>query len=148
MCENHQFLFDVDKAYADQLLAAFEASPSHPLRDPEAPRAIGVYALYRGRRRMPVYVGEALGTDGVRGRLRDHRGKIDGRRRIALDEMTCKFLVIRQKWEVARAESVLIENYGPHWNGMPGFAMHVPGGGRPGMPGYINEWERRFPPLR
>lgn len=147
MCNSHRFLFDVDKAYANQLISVFEASPSHPLSDPEAPRSPGVYALYRGRRSKPVYVGEALGAGGVRGRLRDHRRRIEGRRRITLDEMTCRYLIIDRKWEISRAESVLIENYNPQWNGVPAFAMHAPGRGRPGMPDYVNEWDRRFPPL-
>jgi hypothetical protein len=51
-------------------------------------------------------------------------------------------------WEVARAEDALIRHYNPEWNGIPGFSMHVPGRGRPGMPGYVNEWDRRFPPRR
>ena len=32
------------------------------------------------------------------------------------------------------------------WNGIPGFSMHTPGRGRPGMPEYQNEWDKTFPP--
>ena len=63
-------------------------------------------------------------------------------------EITCRFLVIERMWEVARAEDVLIKHYDPEWNGIPGFSMHVPGSGRPGKAGYVNEWDRRFPPTR
>ena len=31
MCDLHVFQFTVDKAYEDQLVAALEASPEHPL---------------------------------------------------------------------------------------------------------------------
>ncbi|GEM_PF-4091679 len=145
MCDQHVFVFDVDKAYADQVVAALEASPSHPLANPEAPRAIGVYALYRGEAAKPVYVGVATGQAGLASRLRDHFNKIRGRTGIAVDEMTCRYLVIRQTWEAARAENAIIERYRPEWNGIPGFSMHVPGVGRPGKTGYVNEWDKRFP---
>ena len=145
MCDQHNFQFDVDKAYAHQVLAVFEASPQHPLLDPQAPRLSGVYALYWKGNEVPVYVGDALGTGGVRGRLRDHRRKVEGREGISVEEMACRFIVIDQKWEVAHAESVLIENFNPEWNGIPGFSMHGPGSCRPGMPGYLNEWDKKFP---
>lgn len=145
MCDQHFFVFDVDKAYADQVVAALEASPAHPIAEPDAPRAIGVYALYRGET-IPVYVGVATGQGGLASRLRDHLRKVSGRVGIAPDEITCRFLVIRQSWEAARAENALIERYKPEWNGIPGFSMHVPGAGRPGKAGYVNEWDRRFPP--
>ena len=29
--------------------------------------------------------------------------------------------------------------------GIAGFSMHSPGWGRPGMPQYVNEWDKRFP---
>ena len=35
MCDRHAFQFDVDKAYQDQLVAALEASPEHPLSRPK-----------------------------------------------------------------------------------------------------------------
>jgi hypothetical protein len=145
MCDLHTFQFDVDKAYADQLLSVFEASPRHPLNQLEAFRVSGVYALYRGCNKVPVYVGQAVGPTGVRGRLRDHIRKIQGRRFINVEDVSYRYLIIERKWEVARAESILIETYNPIWNGIPGFSMHTPGKGCPAMPGYINEWDRRFP---
>ena len=147
MCDLHNFRFDVDKAYADQVLSVFESSPKHQLIQLEAVRESGVYALFENDELMPVYVGQAAGVAGVRGRLRDHMGKIEGRKNIDADEVFFRYLIIDRKWEVARAESILIEAYAPTWNGIPGFSMHVPGKGRPGMPGYVNEWDRQHPKI-
>jgi len=143
MCDRHTFNFDVDKAYEDQLVSVLQDSPEHQLQDPEAPRKSGVYVLYRAG--QAVYVGQARD---LRSRLSDHLKKIVGRKGIATGEVTCRFLTIPRIWEVARAEDILIRRYDPEWNGIPGFSMHVPGRGRPGMPDYVNEWDRRFPPLR
>lgn len=140
MCDRHTFQFDVDKAYEDQLVSVLEASPKHPLSSPEAPRQPGVYVLFRSD--VPVYVGQAKN---LRSRLTDHLKKIENRKGINVREVTCRFLTIDRMWEVARAEDALIRRYNPEWNGIPGFSMHVPGSGRPGLPGYVNEWDRRFP---
>jgi len=142
MCDRHAFRFDVDQAFQDQLVSALETSPEHPLSAPEASRQSGVYVLFRSG--LPVYVGQARN---LRSRLRDHRKKVENRRGITVEEVTWRFLTIERMWEVARAEDALIRRYHPDWNGIPGFSMHVPGGGRPGVPGYTNEWDRRFPPL-
>src|SRR3990172_6887021 len=143
MCNRHAFDFDADKAYEDQLVSVLDASPNHPLTAPEAPQQPGVYVLFcKG---SPVYVGQAVK---LRGRLSDHRKKTENRQRISPDEISCRFLTIPTMWEVARAEDALIRHYNPEWNGIPGFSMHVAGRGRPGMPGYVNEWDRRFPPLK
>jgi len=143
MCDLHSFQFDVDKAYEDQLVSALETSPEHPLSAPEAPLQPGVYVLFRGG--SPVYVGQARS---LRSRLRDHLKKIVNREGITVEEVSCRFLTIGKMWEVARAEDALIRRYEPEWNGISGFSMHVPGRGRPGIPGYANEWDRRFPPLK
>lgn len=141
MCDKHQFVFDVDKAYEDQLTATLEHSPTHPLIEPEAPLTHGVYVLYHAA--SAVYVGQARN---LRTRLRDHRRKIENRDGIDVSEVSCRFLTMAQLWEVARAEDIVIRRYNPEWNGIAGFSMHVPGRGRPGMPGYANEWDRRYPP--
>lgn len=141
MCNRHAFHFDVDKAYEDQLLSVLETSPEHPLSEPEAPSQHGVYVLLRSG--LPVYVGQAKT---LRSRLNDHSKKIENRKGITVREVTCRFLTITRMWEVARAEDALIRRYNPEWNGIPGFSMHIPGRGRPGMPGYVNEWDKRFPP--
>ena len=145
MCDEHGFMFDVDKAFADQLVSILEASPEHPLEIHQSSRKIGIYVLYHKRSQNPVYVGQAVGTGGVAQRLNDHCKKIAGRIGISCDYMTCRYLYILQRWEVSRAEEALINKYKPEWNGVPGFSMHVPGKGRPGMPDYINEWDKLFP---
>jgi hypothetical protein len=141
MCDRHSFQFDVDKAYEDQLVSVLEASPEHPLSAPEAPRQPGIYVLFR--RGLPVYVGQARE---LRSRLNDHLKKVENRKGISAREITCRFLTIDRMWEVARVEDALIRRYNPEWNGISGFSMHVPGRGRPGMPGYVNEWDKQFPP--
>jgi hypothetical protein len=135
MCDKHTFRFDVDKAYDHQLVSALESSPEHPLSAPEASLESGVYVLIRGG--VAVYVGQAYK---LRSRLRDHLKKIQNRSGITSGEITCRFLTIERMWEVARAEDALIRHYSPEWNGIPGFSMHVPG--------YVNEWDRRFPPQK
>lgn len=141
MCDRHEFHFDVDKAYEDQLVSILEASPEHPLSAPEAPRQPGVFVLFRSS--VPLYVGKAKD---LRSRLNDHFRRTANRKGINVHEVTCRFLTIERMWEVARAEDALIRRYNPGWNGIPGFSMHVPGRGRPGMPGYVNEWDKQFPP--
>ena len=143
MCDLHSFRFDVDKAYAHQLIEALEASPEHPLSAPQSPRESGLYVLYRAG--VVVYVGQAKYLSV---RTKDHLKKIDNRNGISVTEMTCRFLTIERMWEVARAEDALIRHYDPEWNGIPGFSMHIPGTGRPGKAGYVNEWDKRFPPTR
>lgn len=147
MCDKHGFVFDVDKAYADQLVNALEDSPVHPLAASEAPSTMGVYALYLDRNPRPVYVGKAdSARDGaLRRRLREHTVKIHGRQNIDLGKVSCRYLTIAQRWEVARAEDALIKHYDPSWNEVKGFGRHVPGVGRPGKPGYVNQWDTMFP---
>ena len=142
MCEQHNFTFDVDRAYEDQLAAVLEASPTHPIDAPQAPQTFGVYVLYWDG--VTVYVGQARN---LRNRLRDHLRKIQGRQGINVADVTCKYLTIARLWEVARAEDVLITRFEPEWNGIPGFSSHAPGRGRPGMAGYVNQWDQRFPPI-
>ena len=118
MCDAHEFVFDVDSAFADQLVAKMEASPEHPLTAPEAPRKFGVYVLYQHQN--PVYVGQAVGSGGIASRLRDHSKKVQSRRVVSLDDMSYRFLVIARKWEVIRARDALIRRFSPEWSGMAG----------------------------
>ena len=142
MCEQHNFIFDVDRAYEDQLTSVLESSPTHSIELPDAPQIFGVYVLYWDE--VTVYVGQAKN---LRNRLRDHLRKIQGRQGINASDVTCKYLTIARLWEVARAEYVLIARFNPEWNGIPGFSSHAPGSGRPGRPGYVNQWDQRFPPI-
>ena len=91
MCDRHYFQFDVDKAYEEQLVSALEASPEHPLSAPEASRRPGIYVLFRSS--LAVYVGQARD---LCARLRDHLKKVENRRGITVDEVTCRFLNYRE----------------------------------------------------
>lgn len=140
MCDQHQFVFEFDKAYNHQLIEKFEASPEHPLVVDVAPAAQGVYALYR-RGRL-VYAGKALQTKLAR-RLNEHYRKIESRRNIDVTGMTCRFLVIGGSWFVRAAEDALIQHYAPEWQSS-GFGSHVPGIGRPGV--RRSRWDTEYPP--
>ncbi len=140
MCDKHNFFFEFDKAFTDQLIEKFEASPEHGLSEEVAPPAKGVYALYR--KRQIVYAGKALDTT-LRRRLAEHARKVTSRKNITMKEMTCRFLVIDSDWFVRAGEHALIASYEPAWN-LSGFGSHVPGRGRPGIK--RSKWDTEFPP--
>ncbi len=146
MCEHHKFQFDVDKAFAHQVLTRLLESPVHSLEMPEAPKSHGIYALFANDVNKPVYIGVTLSDEGLRKRLREHWQKVSGRKGLDAKKITCRYLEIDKNWEAVRAEDELIRHFNPEWNGIAGFSMHVPGSGRPGMPGYVNQWDRLFPP--
>jgi len=140
MCDRHSFVFEFDKAYNQQLIEKFEASPDHPLTEDVAPRVKGVYALYyRGEL---VYAGKALETTLGR-RLAEHYKKIASRQNIDTADVTCRFLIIDGSWFVRAAEDALIQHYDPSWQ-RSGFGSHVPGVGRPGV--RTSRWDTEFPP--
>ncbi len=140
MCDKHHFIFEFDKAYNQQLIQKFEASPEHPLTPDVAPPLKGVYALYH--KGELVYAGKALLTTLGR-RMVEHYRKITGRQNIDVPDVTCRFLTIDGDWFVRAAEDALIEYYQPLWQ-KSGFGSHVPGRGRPGI--RISEWDRQYPP--
>jgi hypothetical protein len=140
MCDQHQFVFEFDKAFNQQLIEKFEASPEHPLTPDVAPRMTGVYALYY--RGQLVYAGKALNTTLAR-RLTEHYRKIRGRRSIDASEVSCRFLTIEGDWFVRAAEDALIQHYSPLWQ-KSGFGSHVPGRGRPGV--RKSPWDIQYPP--
>jgi hypothetical protein len=140
MCDQHNFIFEFDKAFTTQLIQKFEASPAHPLTEDIGPPEKGVYALYwKGK---IVYAGKALQTT-LRRRLGEHARKIAGRKKISLAQVACKFLIIESDWFVRAGEHALIESYDPQWN-LSGFGSHVPGRGRPGI--RRSKWDTKFPP--
>lgn len=51
MCENHNFAFDVDQAYEDQLTAVLEASPIHPIELPLKHRGPLVSTCFTGTKK-------------------------------------------------------------------------------------------------
>ena len=139
MCEKHEFFFEFDKAFTQQLIEKFEASPAHALSSDVAPAKKGVYALYM--KGEIIYAGKALQVT-LRRRLAEHAKKIGGRKNIHLKYITCKFLIIDSDWFVRAGEHALIESYKPKWN-LSGFGSHVPGKGRPGIK--VSKWDKEFP---
>ena len=126
MCDKHNFEFEFDKAFIDQLISKLENSPIHALETNIAPPKKGVYALYWNGKL--VYTGIALHTK-LQRRLNEHAKKISGRKDISLGQMKCRFLTIESNWYVRAGEHALIETYKPKWNAS-GFGSHVPGRGR------------------
>ena len=140
MCEKHHFFFEFDKAFTQQLIEKFEASPAHRLSEDVAPAEKGVYGLYRKGRL--VYAGKALDTT-LKCRLAEHSRKVMSRKNIRINEMTCRYLIIDSDWFVRAGEHALIQSYDPAWN-LSGFGSHVPGRGRPGI--RRSKWDTEFPP--
>ncbi len=140
MCDQHEFFFEFDKAYNHQLIEKFEASPEHPLTEEVAPAERGVYALYYEG--QLVYAGKALQTR-LNRRLAEHYRKIVSRKNIDVDDVNCRYLMIRGDWFVRAAEDALIQTYKPVWQ-QSGFGSHVPGIGRPGV--RTSRWDQEFPP--
>lgn len=140
MCDRHEFIFEFDRAYNQQLIEKFEASPEHPLTLDVAQPRKGVYALYH--KGELVYAGKALNTTLAR-RLGEHYRKIASRNNIQVSEVSCRFLIIGGDWFVRAAEDALIQHYSPLWQSS-GFGSHVPGRGRPGV--RVSIWDRQHPP--
>jgi len=140
VCDKHHFVFEFDKAYNQQLVQKFEASPEHPLTPDVAPPLKGVYALYH--KGELAYAGKALDTTLAR-RLGEHYRKIAGRQNIDVREVSCRFLTIDDDWFVRAAEDALIQHYSPLWQNS-GFGSHVPGRGRPGI--RASAWDTQYPP--
>jgi hypothetical protein len=140
LCDQHRFVFEIDKAIRSQVIEKLEASPVHPLTEEVAPPMKGVYVLYW--KAKLVYAGKALHTT-LRRRLCEHFRKISARPNLSIGHMTCRFLIIDSDWFVRAAEDALITGYKPIWN-KSGFGSHIPGKGRPG----IREvrWDKEFPP--
>lgn len=140
MADPHEFVFEIDRAIRTQVREKLEASPELRLSEDVASAKKGVYVLYwKGKL---VYAGKALHTT-LKRRLAEHTRKISGRRNIALNQMTCRLLIIDSDWFVRAAEDALITSYKPLWN-TSGFGSHVPGRGRPGT--RVSQWDQEFPP--
>ncbi len=141
MCDKHYFEFEIDRAIRTQVIEKLEASPSHLLKEDIAPAKTGIYALYREGRF--VYGGKALDKTTLKRRLNEHRRKIDGRRNISIDEISCRWLEIKSPWFVRAAEDAIITHYKGDWQ-LSGFGSHVPGRGRPGIK--KAQWDTDYPP--
>ena len=149
MCDRHVFTFKLALAYSKQAVDQFERSPMHVLSAHEAPKQLGVYALYEtNTHKEPIYIGKATKITLAR-RLSEHWRKIIGRENIDADRMWCRYLVIGddpgEEWVAASAEHFLIEYYSPKWN-KSGLGSHVPGAGRPGV--RVSAFDRLYPPKK
>lgn len=143
----HHFDFDLDLGIREQVVKKLEQSPALKLTRGIGPPESGIYALYRHDRL--VYIGKAtkaMTKSGrtLRSRLNEHCGKIEGRRNITLDEITCRYLTFDSEWWVFAAEFALMVHYEPEWNGS-GFGSKTPGKGRPGTE-RVSSWNELFPP--
>lgn len=93
-----------------------------------------------------MYFGKTDKAGSVRNRLTEHAEKLRGRRRIRVDDVAFRYLVIEEDWLVRACEEYLISHYKPSWQGS-GFGSHVPGSGRPGKRG-PSRFDREFPPIK
>lgn len=142
----HYFEFDLDLGIRSQVVEKLERSPRLPLTRTTGPRESGVYALYLSDRL--VYIGKASkdttkSKRTLRSRLSEHVSKIEGRRNISLEVLSCCFLTFDSEWWVFAAEFALITHYVPEWNAS-GFGSKTPGAGRPGTD-RVSKWDDKFP---
>ena len=149
MCDRHNFSFKLALAYRGQAVDQFERSPMHALATHEAPKKLGVYALYlTNEDTKPIYVGKATKINLAR-RLTEHYRKIAERENIDVSRMWCRYLVIGdeagEEWVAASAENALISHYNPKWN-KSGLGSHVPGAGRPGKK--VSIFDQQYPPKK
>jgi hypothetical protein len=150
LCDRHTFSFNLALAYTTQAVDQFERSPMHLLAKHEAPKRLGVYALYLSNEDdKPIYVGKATRITLAR-RLAEHWRKIKGRENTDVDRMWCRYLVIGdvpgEEWVAASAENALIAHYSPKWN-RSGIGSHVPGAGRPGT-AKVSVFDQMHPPRK
>lgn len=122
----------VGKLIADTLLV----QDRHPLESIPKFYGSGIYAIYyKGPfvayqpivgTETPIYIGKADPADpqatipteqGTRlwGRLNDHRRSIEAAQNLNVDEIECRFLVVKSAWQ-GTAEIYLIQRFLPVWN--------------------------------
>ncbi|MFE6932461.1 GIY-YIG nuclease family protein [Streptomyces sp. NPDC057699] len=104
------FTLSITKALGDQLAAALDGLDRAPLAEPNIARLKekpGVYQLYLNGEF--VYVGKA--DKSLPTRLRNHLGKISGRRNISLDEMAFSCLYVAEDFSALAPEQLLISHH-------------------------------------
>lgn len=131
---DHHFTFDLDRGIRDQLIEKFETVPHSALAKGVGPPESGIYQLFfKGEL---VYIGKATKTftkskRTLRGRLGEHRIKVQKSGALPLEEFTVKFVTFDSDWWVIAGEVALIRHIEPAWNSS-GFGSKTPGSGRPG----------------
>ncbi|MEU9744480.1 GIY-YIG nuclease family protein [Streptomyces niveus] len=104
------FTLSITKALGDQLAAALDGLARAPLTEPNIARLKekpGVYQLYLNGEF--VYVGKA--DKSLPARLRNHLGKISGRRNIFPDEMAFSCLYVAEDFSALAPEQLLITHH-------------------------------------
>ena len=137
------FRFEVGPAILAQLLEKLEDIPRVPLLDALDAKYPGFYQLiYDGN---PKYIGKTARPIGAR--LREHVGKLYGRRGIDLSKMDCRFAFVEDPSLVDVAEGALISFFAERglaeWNAS-GFGSKVSGHGRGGQ--RASKWSLEYPP--
>jgi len=141
----------------DDIVAAaiefFEITPLHPLPPAESFIGAGVYALYyRGHfpeysrlsdTNRPIYVGKAVPpgwrtartaetqTPDLYRRLVEHTRSINQATNLDIQDVQCRFVILRQGSLIVPIEARCIQHWLPLWNTtIDGFGNHAPGSGR------------------
>lgn len=142
---------------AGSVVQALFQRAEEPLPPKPSFEGSGVYAIYyRGKLDLyskftasedppPIYVGKAVPSGARKGgrqalggrelhrRLTEHSKNIDQVENLALQDFTCRHLVVVPVW-ITLAERFLVEHFQPIWNVViDGFGNHDPGAGRRGM---------------
>lgn len=144
----------------ESVARALLARPVVTLPPPEPFRGAGIYALYyaggfppyriimeknvHAAWALPIYIGKAIPLGARRGgyglseapgevlyrRLREHATSIQQAENLALEDFTCRYLVVDDIW-IPLGEALLITMFSPLWNArVDGFGNHDPGAGR------------------
>jgi len=135
------FRFEFGPAILAQVIEQLDQLPQRPLTSEALQDAdyAGFYQLFRNG--ISVYVGRTIRP--VRQRLLEHIKKLRGR--IALDEMTCKFVFVEDLTLVGLSEDSLINYFHPRhlddW-GTGGFGSKATGHGRAGQ---TSRWHEANP---
>ena len=104
------------------------AVENRDMQRPRRPIYIGK-AIPPGARRGAL-VADAIDTNALHGRLRQHADSIGTADNLRIDDFACRFLIVQDLW-IPLAEQLLITHFAPVWNRiMDGFGNHDPGAGR------------------
>jgi len=122
---HHPAEYHIEKSLCREVLRRFDESPEHPLTRRVAPVKKGVYGLYwKGEF---VYGGRSRSKDGLRRRLDEHFRRIQNRRGIDVEDVSCRFLLVEEDLIVRAVEHIIIEHKEGVWQHSR-FGSHGPEG--------------------
>ena len=98
-----------------EVVRKLKATPVHALTLDVAPVKDGVYVLYW--KDKPAYGGKASGIEALRGRLNEHCHKIENRKGIDIEDVSCRFLFISERSLIPVAEDIVIKHCDGEWQG-------------------------------